>query len=112
MMSKRIVAFLIDALLCAFLLLVPKYGSYLLLIYFVLRDTKMFGFNSIGKRLCHIEVKETGVKDRMEMSSSKMMLRSVFLLVPILNIVDVIHLFRNGERLADKWMNTKVVQGK
>lgn len=112
MISKRIVAFLIDVLICVLLAQLPRFGTIIAAVVFILRDTKIFNYRSFGKKLCHIAIKDSGNKNGTNASSSKMIIRNMFFFIPILDIIDIYNLFRNGERLADKWMGLRIVLDK
>lgn len=109
MLIKRIVAFLIDMIVCIILYQFPKYGLIVSISYFIIRDSIILNGRSFGKRLCHLYVKEKGNKS-LNVGSSKMILRSLFLLVPILNLMDIYYLFKTEERMVDKWLGLQVVE--
>lgn len=111
MLAARIVAFCIDLLLVILLCYLPRFGVYVAVGYFIMRDTVVMNFQSVGKSLCQLKVKERGDKSNNFTNSKKAMMRNIMLVTPII-FVDVYHLFKTGERLIDKWLSLTIVKVK
>ena len=50
------------------------------------------------------------VSTNQRVQIEKSIIRSLIMLIPILNIVDIISFLKTGTRLADRWIGTKVVK--
>lgn len=101
---EREAAALVDLIFSFTLATLPGIvGSVAGVAYFLLRDGRG---NGMGKRLYGLETVRAA--DGRRASWSTAMLRSLLLLVPLFNLVDMWHFFESGRRLTDEWLGTEV----
>ncbi len=109
-LKKRFLAFLTDGLIVALLCLIPKVGWMFGLIYFLGRDAMpSLNGQSVGKKIFGIRILTTGTNEPLYLHPRRSITRGLILLIPIVNIIDVVRLLVKGRRLADKWTETYVV---
>lgn len=112
--GKRIAAFLIDALVCAALNVIPILGNIASLAYFLTRDALPFEFldgRSLGKKAVKIRAIEENGKP---LTNNWLIagLRSIILFIPLFLIVELIIMSEDDKnrRLGDKWAKTLVIE--
>ena len=109
-LKKRFLAFLMDGLIVALLCLIPKVGWMFGLIYFLGRDAMpSLNGQSVGKKIFGIRILTTGTNEPLHLHPRRSITRGLILLIPIVNIIDVVRLLVKGRRLADKWTETYVI---
>lgn len=107
-LAERFVAAFIDFVIVCGLCMFPRVGWLFGLIYHLTRDSLPFlQGQSFGKKLMHL--KAVAKLHETTLPPEKSVIRGIVFLIPILNIVDIWHLFTKGERLADKWAETDVL---
>lgn len=105
---EREVAFAIDVIICLTLTIFPTVGWVLGLAYFMCKDALPFtNSSSLGKIIYGLKAVNINTEERLTLEKS--IIRSIILIVPILNIFDIYHFLKTGVRLADKWTESKVV---
>ena len=110
-LQKRLFAFLVDAVIVAVLVLIPKVGWIFGLIYFLGKDAMpSLKGQSVGKKLFNIRILTTGTNEPLYLHPEKSVTRGLILLIPVVNVIDILRLMVKGERLADKWTETHVVE--
>lgn len=110
--GRRFVSSMLDLLL-AFTLgyIVPVLGPILFVVYFLCKDAfPFFNSQSIGKKLLQIKVVKADTQQSLQGDYSASIFRSITLLIPGLNLIELVLLFSNRERLGDKWAGTTVVK--
>ncbi len=109
---ERIVAFALDITICLILNIIPVIGWIAGLLYFLLKDSLPFtNYGSFGKhiyKLSVIDLTSKEVKSRIQIEKS--IIRSLVILIPIINIIDIIQFLNTGRRLADEWTTAEVVK--
>lgn len=109
-LMERIFAAIIDLLIVVVLSLFPRIGWMLGLLYHLTRDSLPFlKGQSFGKHLLHIKVITLPKQESLVKFPEKSVIRGLVMLIPILNLIDIWHLFTRGRRLADIWSQTTVV---
>lgn len=107
---ERITAAIIDLIIVGILILFPRIGWLLGLLYHLTRDSiPILGGQSFGKKLLRIKVITLPNEESLIKYPEKSVIRGLVALIPILNIIDLWHLFARGRRLADIWSQTTVV---
>ncbi len=110
-LQKRLFAFLVDAVIVAVLVFIPKVGWIFGLIYFLGKDAMpSLKGQSVGKKLFNIRILTTGTNEPLYLHPEKSVTRGLILLIPVVNVIDILRLMVKGERLADKWTETHVVE--
>lgn len=110
-LQKRLFAFLVDAVIVAVLVLIPKVGWIFGLIYFLGKDAMpSLKGQSVGKKLFNIRILTTGTNEPLYLHPRRSVTRGLILLIPVVNVIDILRLMVKGERLADKWTETHVVE--
>lgn len=108
---ERIFAFVVDIFVAVALTVVPVIGVGLAGLYFFVKDILPFnGKTSFGKAVYHIRV--VNIQDNSPLTKQMMfkaVVRNIFILIPLLNIVDLYYLLSTGKRLVDIWIETDVV---
>jgi len=126
--GRRFLAYLLDIIIvCALnffvgilvgLIIVPNEALYEGVVFIILFNLPVFGVyciilegkfgQTLGKRLLHIKVvKENGER----IGYLKAFIRRISLLIPVLNIIDALFIFRKSrQRLFDQLANTIVVK--
>lgn len=108
-MLEREFAFAVDLIICLTLAIFPKIGWILGSLYFFAKDAiPTTGGRSFGKLLYGLKTVSVSTNQRVQIEKS--IIRSLIMLIPILNIVDIISFLKTGTRLADRWIGTKVVK--
>jgi len=111
LLTRRIIAGVIDGAIVIGLCFFPRVGWLLGLVYLLARDAMPFlDGQSFGKQLQKLVAITIPHGHRLTNYPARSVIRGLVTLVPVLNIIDLIILFRSGYRLADKWANTTVVQ--
>jgi hypothetical protein len=107
---ERMVAFALDLIISLVLSIIPTLGWLLGFGYFFLKDAlPMTRHDSFGKHIYKLYLSDASTGERIEKGRyEKSMIRSLILLVPIINIIDIVHFLTYGNRLADEWTNTMV----
>jgi len=109
-LAERFVAALIDLVIVCGLCMFPRIGWMFGLIYHLTRDALPFLHGqSFGKKLLHIKVVAQPNNMPLTSSPEKSVIRGIVFLIPVLNLIDILHLFTKGQRLADKWAETEVI---
>jgi uncharacterized RDD family membrane protein YckC len=109
-LAERFVAALIDIVIVCGLCLFPRIGWMFGLIYLLTRDALPFlNGQSFGKKLMHLKVVTQPNNSPLTSSPEKSVIRGIVFLIPVLNLIDVLHLYTKGQRLADKWAETEVI---
>jgi len=110
-LQKRLYAFLVDAVIVAVLVLIPEVGWIFGLIYFLGKDAMpSLKGQSVGKKIFNIRILTTGTNEPLHLHPEKSVTRGLILLIPLVNVIDILMLIVKGERLADKWTETHVVE--
>jgi len=110
-LGMRFFAFLIDIAIALFLCMIPKVGWMIGLIYFLGRDAMpALKGQSVGKKLFGIRILTTGTHEPLHLHPRRSVTRGLILLIPVVNIIDILRLVVKGHRLADKWTDTYVVK--
>jgi len=110
-LGTRFLAFIIDAVLCVVLALIPFIGWLLAIVYVLIRDG-LFEGQSIGKKL--LKLKVVHIEENRKANFVDSALRNLPIAIPFLNIVFVIveAVFvlsdEDGIRLGDKLAKTQV----
>lgn len=109
---ERIIALIIDASICLTLSIIPVLGYTIGALYFFLRDALPFtNGESFGKLLYQLKLVDRETNQEIEKGKvEKSIIRSLILVIPILNIIDIIYFFKHQHRLADEWVNTVVIK--
>lgn len=102
----REAALFVDVVTALALAIVPKYGWALCLGYFVLRDTLSTTGQGAGKALYKLRIYK--VKDHTPVGWKLAILRSILILMPLVNIADLFHFIRTGRRYVDEWIGVDV----
>lgn len=108
--SRRLISSLMDFLL-AFTMgyVIPFLGPVLCILYFLSKDAlPVLGGQSVGKKLLQIKVVKKPSFQAITKDYPSSILRSVTLLIPGLNLIELIFILSNKERLGDRWANTTV----
>lgn len=111
-LGRRLISTLFDFLL-AFTMayIIPILGPILFVVYFLCKDAfPFFNSQSIGKKLLQIKVVNSKTHQGLQGDYSASIFRSITLLIPGLNLIELVLLFSNKERLGDKWAGTTVVK--
>lgn len=109
-LMERIAAAIIDIIIVGILMLFPRIGWILGLLYHLTKDSiPILGGQSFGKKLLRIKTITIPEEESLIKYPEKSVLRGLIFLIPILNIIDVWHLFVKGRRLADIWSQTTVI---
>lgn len=102
---------LVDLAICLALAVIPgKVGWIACVAFFLLRDAALTGMQSPGKSLYNLKVVSASTGAVIGWRTS--VVRNVVLIVPVLNIVDILHFVRHGRRLTDEWLGLDVRQEK
>ncbi len=110
-LQKRLFAFLVDAVIAVVLVLIPKVGWIFGLIYFLGKDgMPSLKGQSAGKKIFKIRILTAGTNEPLYLHPEKSVTRGLILLIPLVNVIDILRLIVKGERLADKWTDTYVVR--
>ncbi|MGQ1891800.1 RDD family protein [Thermophagus sp. OGC60D27] len=110
-MAERILAGLVDIIITLLISLFPKIGWLFGLIYLLGKDSFSFlNGQSFGKKLFHLRVITLPHYASMSGLPEKSVIRGLVLLIPILNIIDFIHLIKYKVRIADRWSETRVIK--
>lgn len=108
---ERILAAVIDLIIVAGLMMLPRVGWLIALLYFLSKDSLPFlQGQSLGKHLLHLKVIILPGQDDLIRYPEKSIIRGLVFLIPILNLVDLWFFFTRGRRLADFWTQTTVVR--
>lgn len=111
-LGRRFVSTLFDLLL-AFTMayIIPILGPILFVVYFLCKDAfPFFNSQSIGKKLLQIKVVNAKTQQSLQGDYSASIFRSVTLLIPGLNLIELVLLCSNRVRLGDKWAGTIVIK--
>jgi len=110
--GQRVGAFLIDALLCVPVSMVPVFGGALCLAYTLLRDSLPFlDGQSVGKKIVGIRaVDRHGASLSGEWGTG--IVRNVVFLIPFFALIELIVLLARDDqrRLGDQWAGTFVIR--
>lgn len=90
--------------------LIPILGALIGVAYYLFKDALPFlNGQSIGKKIFQIEVQErfdnSAIKNEFGLSFT----RSIPVLIPILNLVELVLIFSKKRRFGDQWAKTFVV---
>lgn len=108
---ERIIAFAIDLAIALSLSILPSFGWILCLCYFLWRDSLPFSKKqSFGKSIYHLKVVEETGTEYYALSKEKAFIRNMIVLIPFLNLMDGYQFLLSGQRLADRWTQTKVIK--
>jgi hypothetical protein len=108
---ERIAAFALDFFIFLGLSMFPAFGWILAILYMLLRDSLPFlQGQSIGKRYFKLRAVTSTTGKPLTRRYKRSIIRGSVILIPILNLIDAYHYFKNGERLADKWAHTVVIK--
>lgn len=105
---RRLIGSLMDFFL-AFTMgyVIPVLGPVLCVLYFLGKDALPFlDGQSVGKKLLQIRVVRKSDAKAITRDYSSSILRSVTLLIPGLNIIELVLVLSHKERLGDLWANT------
>lgn len=106
----REAAFVVDVAISLALAVIPgKLGWVACVGFFMLRDVADAEHQSPGKSLYKLRIISTKSGNAVGWRTS--VVRSIILLTPLLNFVDIAHFVRTGRRLTDEWLDIDVVQG-
>src|SRR5690606_4746030 len=111
-LGRRFVSTIFDFLL-AFTMgyVVPILGPILFVVYFLCKDAfPFYNSQSVGKKLLHIKVVDARTGEGLQGDYSASIFRSITLLIPGLNLIELILLLSNRERLGDRWAGTMVIK--
>ena len=90
---------------------VPILGPILFVVYFLCKDAlPFFNSQSVGKKLLQIKVVDAKTQQGLQGDYSASIFRSITLLIPGLNLIELVLLFSNKERLGDRWAGTTVIK--
>ena len=107
---ERMAAVFVDLFIGALLFLFPLLGWLWGLLYFLLKDSLPFiNGQSIGKQFFGLRVVQKGTLKPITGDYKKSILRGVVFITPILNLVDIFAYLTKGERIADSWTDTIVI---
>lgn len=107
---RRMAAFALDCFIAFLLGLFPLGGWVLSVIYLLFRDAFPFlNGKSAGKSFFHLRVVKKRTLRPLTRSFKRSFKRSVTLLIPGLNLVDIYMYFTKGERIGDHWADTLVI---
>lgn len=111
---QRFSAGLIDIIISfSFAYLIPIVGSLLSVAYYLNKDAFPFlNGQSLGKKLFQIRVVSTNDNHPITSDYSASILRSVTVLIPIINFFESIVVLSGKERFGDKWAGTIVLKEK
>lgn len=109
---ERLVAFTLDASISLALSIIPMVGLYIGMVYFFMKDALPFNRGeSFGKHLYQLKLVDRETLQEIDKGRfEKSVIRSLILIIPIINIIDIVYFFKLGHRLADEWTNTLVVK--
>lgn len=110
--GRRLTSSLMDFFL-AFTLgyVIPVLGPVLCILYFLCKDALPFlNGQSVGKKLLHLKVVTKPDAKPITRDYSSSILRSVTLLIPGLNLIELILILFHKERLGDHWAKTTVIK--
>ena len=109
---ERMVALTLDISICAVLCIIPLVGYIIGLLYFFLKNALPFTTGeSWGKQLYHLKLVDGDTRQRINKGRlEKSIIRSLILIVPVINIIDMVYYIRHEHRLADQWVNTLVIK--
>lgn len=110
--GRRFASTMLDFLL-AFTMgyVIPIIGPILFVVYFLCKDAfPFFNSQSVGKKLLQIKVVDAKSQQGIQGDYPASIFRSITLLIPGLNLVELVLLISNRERLGDKWAGTTVVK--
>ena len=109
-LMERMLAAIIDLIIVVGFCFFPRIGWIIGLLYHLTRDSLPFlKGQSFGKHLMRLQVISLPQQESLVNNPEKSIIRGIVMLIPILNIIDVWHLFATGYRLADKWAQTAVI---
>ena len=111
-LGSRIIAVLIDGLLCMAVSFVPFIGWIASIAYFLTRDALPFlDGQSLGKKAMKIRAVDATTGKPLTNQWGPSVVRSIVLYIPFFFIVELIVLGNNkdGQRLGDQWAKTRVV---
>jgi RDD family. len=109
---ERVVALILDASISLALSIIPVVGYIVGALYFFLKDALPFSNGeSFGKHLYQLKLvdRET-TQDLGKGKFEKSIIRSLILITPIINIIDIVYFIKHEHRLADEWVNTSVIK--
>ena len=109
---ERVVALILDASIALALSIIPVVGYIVGALYFFLKDAlPLANGESFGKHLYQLKLvdRETN-QDLGKGKFEKSIIRSLILITPIINIIDIVYFIKHEHRLADEWVNTSVIK--
>ncbi len=107
---RRMAAFALDCFIAFLLFLFPLGGWILSLAYLLFRDALPFlNGQSAGKRFFQLRVVKKVSLRPITRNYKRSFKRSITLLVPIVNLVDIFMYFTRGGRAGDQWADTLVI---
>lgn len=109
---ERTMAFLIDVFLSMLFSVFPFYGWVVAIAYFFLKDALPFGITaSVGNNIYGYRVVNISPDGKAEaLPWYKSVARNLLILVPILNIIDLISFLRRRRRFCDEWLGVLVIR--
>lgn len=110
--GNRILAVLIDGLVCMALSVVPVLGALAAIAYMLTRDALPFlDGQSIGKKAMKLRAVNAETNAPLTNDWGPSVIRNVVLYIPFFPLVELIVLSNNkdNQRLGDQWAKTKVV---
>ncbi|MGA0332485.1 MAG: RDD family protein [Kiritimatiellia bacterium] len=110
--GNRILAVLIDGLICMALSVVPVLGALAAIGYMLTRDALPFlDGQSVGKKAMKLRAVSSETNAPLTNNWGASVVRNVVLYIPFFAIVELIVLSNNkdNQRLGDQWAKTKVV---
>lgn len=107
----REAAFAVDVAISLTLAIFPGvFGWVACVSYFLLRDVLTASRQSLGKGLYGLVVVRES--DGRQISWQMSIVRSLLMLAPPVNLVDIFYFVRDGRRLTDQWLGFDVVYDK
>ncbi len=107
----REAAFAVDVAISLTLAIFPGlFGWVACVCYFLLRDVLTASRQSLGKGLYGLVVVRDS--DGRQISWQMSIVRSLLMLAPPVNLVDIFYFIRDGRRLTDQWLGFDVVYDK